>query len=284
MGSSTCSHPNSASTATPSPPHDVGHRHRRGRSRAGRRPDRAAAAESVRPTGPAASAAGDQSRPRSGPRSGRPCGRPPDDLSRSRGREERRADLGVSRSTRTYVQRSGAGGAGGSAVDAVAPGKRTCAEAIQRRASGTPSDAAPATRGSGAALPTGMQAKMEDAFDVDFGFGPVRVHEGERASSMGALAARVPAVALAAVVGPAHHEPTATVTARQREDIELVRLSRMVYRGWSIADGLSRMVENLTAISGPMVRRRRPQARGQDPHERPRLQRQRRPRRLPSRA
>jgi hypothetical protein len=54
-----------------------------------------------------------------------------------------------------------------------------------------------------------------------------------------ALAALVPAVALASVVGPAHHEPTATVTAGQREDIELVHPSRMV--------------ENLTAISGPMT-------------------------------
>ena len=54
-----------------------------------------------------------------------------------------------------------------------------------------------------------------------------------------ALAALLPAVALAAVVGPARHEPIGTVTAGQREDIELVHPSRMV--------------ENLTAISGPMT-------------------------------
>jgi len=50
-----------------------------------------------------------------------------------------------------------------------------------------------------------------------------------------ALAARVAAVALPSVVGPAHHEPTGTVTADQREDIELVHPSRTV--------------ENWTAIS-----------------------------------
>jgi hypothetical protein len=50
-----------------------------------------------------------------------------------------------------------------------------------------------------------------------------------------ALAALVAAVALASVVGPADHEPGRAVTARQREDIELVHPARMV--------------ENWTAIS-----------------------------------
>ena len=46
--------------------------------------------------------------------------------------------------------------------------------------------------------------------------------------------ARVPAVDLAPIVGPTHHKPAGTVTANQREDIELVHPVRMG-KNWTAA-------------------------------------------------
>jgi len=59
------------------------------------------------------------------------------------------------------------------------PGKRTLTEGL------VPASA-PASSGSGSTLPDGLQAQMESSMGADFS--SVRVHEGPRASSIGALA------------------------------------------------------------------------------------------------
>jgi hypothetical protein len=90
-----------------------------------------------------------------------------------------------------------AGGAGGASDrEQGAAGKRTLTDAIQRQAAPSSGDAGPAVgkqtqtgalpSGGGAPLPTPVQEKMGNAFDFDFS--GVRVHEGEQAASVGALA------------------------------------------------------------------------------------------------
>ena len=80
------------------------------------------------------------------------------------------------------------------------PGKRTLTETIQLRAdraapTGAPiqqraaavsTEAAPAPTGTGSQLPGPLQAKMDGAFNFDFS--AVRVHEGDQAAAMGAVA------------------------------------------------------------------------------------------------
>jgi hypothetical protein len=71
------------------------------------------------------------------------------------------------------------------------PGKQTLVETVQRRAAaatGAPAatGAAPASSTGGAALPDGVQGKMERAFDTSFA--QVRVHEGGEAQAVGAEA------------------------------------------------------------------------------------------------
>lgn len=70
------------------------------------------------------------------------------------------------------------------------PGKNALTSRLAQRRIGTSSADAirpPApSGGAGAALPASVQAKMEDAFDFDFG--AVRVHQGSEATAVGALA------------------------------------------------------------------------------------------------